>query len=150
MAGQHAKMSGLSIDYRVGTGEHLPVADGAVDIVLCVDVLEHVRDLDAVISEIRRVLKPGGLFLFDTINRTWLSRLLGIWFWEYLAGLAPRGTHDWHRFIPPQELQRLLTHHGLQPGTIRGMLPVWLPFRQGWRFRLIRYTGVLYLGYAVR
>src|SRR5205809_4052206 len=122
--------------FLCGRAEDLPFADASFDVVWCTDVLEHLAGLPAAIAQIARILKPGGLFLYDTINRTWLSRLLGIWFWEYLAGLAPRGTHDWHRFIPPQELRRLLTHHGLQPGTIRGMLPVWLPFRQGWRFRL--------------
>jgi 2-polyprenyl-6-hydroxyphenyl methylase/3-demethylubiquinone-9 3-methyltransferase len=136
--------------FLCGRAEDLPFADASFDVVWCTDVLEHLAGLPAAIAQIARVLKPGGLFLYDTINRTWLSHLLGIWFWEYLAGLAPRGTHDWHQFITPQELRGLLTQHGLQPGTIRGMLPVWLPFRQGWCFRLIRYTGVLYLGYAVR
>src|SRR5712691_2786826 len=133
--------------FLCGRAEELPFADASFDVVWCTDVLEHLAGLPAAIAQIARVLKPGGLFLYDTINRTWLSRLLGIWFWEYLAGLAPRGTHDWHQFITPQELWRLLTQHGLQPGTIRGMLPVWLPFRQGWRFCLICYTGVLSLGY---
>jgi 2-polyprenyl-6-hydroxyphenyl methylase/3-demethylubiquinone-9 3-methyltransferase len=133
-----------------GWAEALPFADASFDVVWCTDVLEHLADLPAAIMHIARVLKPGGLFLYDTINRTWLSRLLAIWFWEYLAGLAPRGTHDWHRFIPPPELRHLLLQHGLQPGAIRGMLPIWLPFRHGWRFRLIRSTGVLYLGYAVK
>jgi 2-polyprenyl-6-hydroxyphenyl methylase/3-demethylubiquinone-9 3-methyltransferase len=136
--------------FLCGRAEDLPFADASFDVVWCTDVLEHLTGLPAAIAQIARILKPGGLFLYDTINRTWLSRLLGIWFWEYLAGLAPRGTHDWHQFITPQELRGLLTHHGLQPGTIRGMLPIWLPCRQGWRFRLIRYTGILYLGYAVR
>jgi len=73
-----------------------------------------------------------------------------IWFWEYLTGLAPRGTHDWHLFIRPQELHRLLTRYGMQYGAVRGMLPIWLWPWQGWRFRLVRYTGILYLGYAVK
>jgi 2-polyprenyl-6-hydroxyphenyl methylase/3-demethylubiquinone-9 3-methyltransferase len=88
--------------------------------------------------------------LYDTINRTWLSRPLVIWFWEYLAGLAPRGTHDWHLFIKPQELCGLLSQHGMRPGAIHGMLPIWLSPWQGWHFRLVRYTGILYLGYAVK
>jgi len=88
--------------------------------------------------------------LYDTINRSWLSRLLVIGFWEYLARVAPRGTHDWQLFLTPAELHRLLTDHGLQPGAIQGMLPVWWSPWHGWRFRLIRYTGILYLGYALK
>lgn len=132
-----------------GRAETLPFADASFDVVWCTDVLEHLPHLPAAIDQIARVLKPGGLFLYDTINRSWLSRLLVIWFWEYLAGLAPRGTHDWHLFITPEELHRLLTQYNLQPGAIHGMLPVWVSPWHGWRFQLIRYTGILYLGYAV-
>jgi 2-polyprenyl-6-hydroxyphenyl methylase/3-demethylubiquinone-9 3-methyltransferase len=133
-----------------GQAETLPFADASFEIVWCTDVLEHLAALPAAIAQIARVLKPGGLFLYDTINRSWLSRLLVIGFWEYLARVAPRGTHDWRLFITPQELYRLLTHHGLQPGAIQGMLPMWRLPRHGWRFRLVRYTGILYLGYAVK
>lgn len=136
--------------FTCGRAESLPLVDASFDVVWCSDVLEHLPDLPTAIAQITRVLKPGGLFLYDTINRTWLSRPLAIWFWEYLAGLAPRGTHDWRLFIRPQELRHLLIQHGMQCGAIRGMLPVWLSPRQGWHFRLVRYTGILYLGYAVK
>jgi 2-polyprenyl-6-hydroxyphenyl methylase/3-demethylubiquinone-9 3-methyltransferase len=151
VASHHARRnSHCAIVFACGRAEALPFADASFDVVWCTDVLEHLPDVSAAITQITRVLKPGGLFLYDTINRTWLSRPLVIWFWEYLAGLAPRGTHDWHLFIKPQELRRLLAQHDMQCGTIRGMLPVWLSPRQGWCFRLIPYTGVLYLGYAVK
>ena len=136
--------------FACGRAEALPFADASFDVVWCTDVLEHLPELPAALAQIARVLKPGGLFLYDTINRSWLSRLLVIWFWEYLAGQAPRGTHDWHLFITPQELRCLLLQHGMQPGAIQGMLPVWWSPRQGWHFRLIRYTGILYLGSAVK
>jgi 2-polyprenyl-6-hydroxyphenyl methylase/3-demethylubiquinone-9 3-methyltransferase len=136
--------------YTCGRAEALPFPDASFDVVWCTDVLEHLTDVSAAIAQIARVLKPGGLFVYDTINRSWLSRLLVIGFWEYLARVAPRGTHDWRLFLTPAELHRLLSHHGLQPGAIHGMLPVWwLPWR-GWRFRLIPYTGILYLGSAVK
>ena len=151
VASRHARGHGRPESvFGCSRAESLPFADASFDIVWCTDVLEHLSDLPAAIAQIVRVLKPGGLFLYDTINRTWLSRPLVIWFWEYLAGLAPRGTHDWRLFIRPQELCRLLTQHDMQCGAIRGMLPFWLSPWQGWRFRLVRYTGILYLGYAVK
>jgi 2-polyprenyl-6-hydroxyphenyl methylase / 3-demethylubiquinone-9 3-methyltransferase len=136
--------------FTCGRAEALPFADASFEIVWCTDVLEHLADLPAAIAQMARVLKPGGLFLYDTINRSWLSRLLVIGFWEYLARVAPRGTHDWQLFLTPAELHRLLTHHGLQPGAIQGMLPIWWSPRHGWRFRLIRSPGILYLGSAVK
>jgi len=69
----HAAAAGLSIDYRVGAGEHIPLPAAAFDVVACCDVLEHVDDVDRVIAEIARVLRPGGLFFYDTINRTFMS-----------------------------------------------------------------------------
>jgi len=151
VASRHARGQGCPESvFACGRAESLPFADASFDIVWCTDVLEHLSDLPVAIAQVVRVLKPGGLFLYDTINRTWLSRLLVIWFWEYLAGLAPQGTHDWRLFIRPQELCRLLTQHDMQCGAIRGMLPFWLSPWQGWRFRLVRYPGILYLGYAVK
>lgn len=74
----HAKESGLNIKYDKGTGEQLPYPDQSFDCVVCCDVLEHVRDLPKVISEISRVLKPNGVFIYDTINRTFISKLVAI------------------------------------------------------------------------
>jgi ubiquinone biosynthesis O-methyltransferase len=148
MATRHAKMSGLSIDYRVGTGEHLPVAEGAVDIVLCVDVLEHVRDLDAVISEIRRVLKPGGLFLFDTINRTWLARLVIVGLGERVLRLGPQGTHDPALFIKPEELRAKLKQHNLNIASLAGIGPRGLNRRFDVTFGPLPTTAIAYIGHA--
>ena len=124
-------------------GLALPFADASFEVVWCTDVLEHLADRPAAIAQMARVLKPGGLFLYDTINRSWLSRLLVIGFWEYLARVAPRGTHDWRLFLTPARTPPPADHHGLQPGAIQGMLPVWWSPWHGWRFRLIRYTGIL-------
>ncbi|MBM7805031.1 ubiquinone biosynthesis O-methyltransferase [Geodermatophilus bullaregiensis] len=77
-ARRHAAQSGLEIDYRVGSGEDLPVQGGEFDLAYCCDVLEHVTDLNQVIRETARALKPGGIHLFDTVNRTWASKLLAI------------------------------------------------------------------------
>src|SRR6056297_1139617 len=74
----HAAQSGLDIRYDTGVGEALPYDDAAFDAVVCVDVLEHVSDLQQVLREVARVLKPGGLFLFDTINRNIIARLVTV------------------------------------------------------------------------
>lgn len=121
----HAAVSGLSIDYRTGTGEHLPFADGSFELVACCDVLEHVDDVEPVMGEIARVLAPGGLFLFDTINRTFISKLAIIKVmqeWRSTAFVPPR-SHVWEKFIKPGELSNRLRRHGLEPREFRGILP---------------------------
>jgi 2-polyprenyl-6-hydroxyphenyl methylase/3-demethylubiquinone-9 3-methyltransferase len=119
----HAAGRGLGIDYRVGAGEDLPGPDAAFDVACCCDVLEHVSDVDRVISETARVLRPGGLYLFDTINRTRTSKLLAIkaaqeWRLTRLTGVA---FHDWGMFITPAELSAVLERHGLALGEIAGL-----------------------------
>jgi 2-polyprenyl-6-hydroxyphenyl methylase/3-demethylubiquinone-9 3-methyltransferase len=116
----HATASGLDIDYHVGVAEALPFDHDRFDIVVCVDVLEHVQSPAATIAEITRVTKPGGRFCFDTINRTWQSRLLLIWLLEDTLRLIPRGVHDWQKFLPPADLQHLLTQSGFSDISIQG------------------------------
>jgi 2-polyprenyl-6-hydroxyphenyl methylase/3-demethylubiquinone-9 3-methyltransferase len=122
-ARRHAEAGGLAIDYRVGTGEAIPLTDGAVDIVVCVDVLEHVEDAARVLAEVARVLAPGGLFLFDTIDRNPLAAFVMVTLGETVLRLVPRGTHDPARFIRPAELRRLARDAGLMPGPFRGFGP---------------------------
>jgi 2-polyprenyl-6-hydroxyphenyl methylase/3-demethylubiquinone-9 3-methyltransferase len=119
----HAAGRGLRIDYRVGAGEELPVPDAAFDVACCCDVLEHVRDVDRVISETARVLEPGGLYLFDTINRTRTSKLLAIKAMQQwrLTRLTDVAFHDWDMFITPFELSTILEGHGLVPGETAGL-----------------------------
>ena len=119
----HAAGRGLRIDYRVGAGEELPVPDTAFDVACCCDVLEHVSDVDRVITETARVLEPGGLYLFDTINRTRTSKLLAIKAvqqWR-LTRLTDVAFHDWDMFITPAELAAILERHGLAPGETTGL-----------------------------
>lgn len=108
VAQKHAIDSGLDINYLHGTGEVLPLDSEQFDVVTCLDVLEHVEDVGQVISEIQRVLKPGGRFLFDTINKTFLSKVAVIWFMEDIARKTPKGTHDWNMFIAPETLKKTL------------------------------------------
>ena len=119
----HAAASGLSIDYRTGVGEALPFSDQSFEIVYCCDVLEHVTDLDRVIAEIARMLTPGGVFFYDTINRTFLSKLFAIKLAQEWPAtrFAPPHLHDWEQFIKPTELQALMSRHGLEPQEVVGL-----------------------------
>ncbi len=130
-ARSHARAAGLGIDYRQASGESIPFPDATFDLVYCCDVLEHVRDLGKVIAEISRVLKPGGVFLYDTINRTFKSWLVMIklfqeWDW---TSLMPPNLHDWRMFIKPDELISVLTAHGLENRGQTGLAPAANPLR---------------------
>jgi 2-polyprenyl-6-hydroxyphenyl methylase/3-demethylubiquinone-9 3-methyltransferase len=171
VAAEHARQSGLDIRYLTGTGESLPFEDRSFGAVFCCDVLEHVRDLSKVISEISRVLKPGGVFNYDTLNRTWASLLVAIKIgqvWKRWAFFPPN-LHAWRMFIKPGEMKSLLRQNGLEWKEHRGMMPdVPIPRLLGYlrkrakgewtyaelagRVRMIesRITAVQYMGYAVK
>ena len=171
VAAAHAEAGGLAIRYVRGFGESLPFQDGTFDAVLCCDVLEHVRDLAAVVAEVARVLKPGGVFVFDTINRTWMSWLVAIKIcqeWRRWAFMPPR-LHAWDMFIKPRELKRLFGQYGLEWRESRGMWPdVPVPRLLGYlrkrvrgewtygelgasvRLRESRWTSIMYMGYAIK
>ena len=144
----HAEAQGRAIAYDVGVGEDLPYADAAFDAVVCVDVLEHVRDLGQVLAEVSRVLRPGGLFLFDTINRNPLARLATITIAEDVLRLLPKGTHDPALFITPRELHAGLVGAGLAPGAFTGLGPRGVNRRGDLIFGRLPFTGVLYMGVA--
>ncbi len=144
----HAQQNGRQITYDVGVGEALPYADQAFDAVVCVDVLEHVQDLHQVIKEIARVLHPGGLFLFDTINRNPLARLATITVAEDILRLLPRGTHDPDMFIKPAELRRAMRTAGLEPGRFTGLGPRGINRRFDLIFGQLPLTAILYMGSA--
>ncbi len=110
----------LAIGYAGGDAGALALADSSVDVVVCVDVLEHVPSVPRVLAECARVLKPGGLLLFDTINRTWLARFVVVWLLEHVVRTIPRGTHDWRMFITPAEMRAHLTSSGFADLTLRG------------------------------
>lgn len=136
-ARSHARQEGLAIDYRMGTGEALPFPDAVFELVYCCDVLEHVEDVGRVVAEIARVLRPGGIFFFDTINRTFRSKLVIIklfqeWSW---TSFMPPNLHDWRRFIKPEELTAILAGAGLQNQGLTGLKPATNPLQT---FRLLR------------
>lgn len=151
VARQHACQSGLDIHYLAGVGESLPLHDNSVDRVVCVDVLEHVHNLAKVLAEVRRVLRPGGMLFFDTVNRTWLSPLLVVTMAENVLRMLPRGTHDPGMFIRPDQLRSQLERLGFQVPPMVGMGPaLGINRRLDSLFGKIPFTGVMYAGYAVR
>lgn len=149
-ARRHAEHSGHTIRYDVGVGESLPYADEAFDAVVCVDVLEHVSDLFRVLAEIERVLKPGGVFLFDTINRNLFSKLATITIAENVLRLLPKGTHDPELFIKPVELRDLMTKAGLAPGPVTGLGPRGINLRGDLLFGPLPFKSVIYMGIALK
>jgi 2-polyprenyl-6-hydroxyphenyl methylase / 3-demethylubiquinone-9 3-methyltransferase len=108
-ARQHAAENSLSIDYRIGKGEALPFPDSSFDMIACCDVLEHVDDPYAVIREVARTLKGGGVFCYDTINRTvWSKIVLKIWQDWRITRLCQPNVHVWEMFIEPGELDTMM------------------------------------------
>jgi 2-polyprenyl-6-hydroxyphenyl methylase/3-demethylubiquinone-9 3-methyltransferase len=127
----HAAQSGLEIDYRVGTAEALAAAGETFDVVLNMEVIEHVTGPAAYLAACRALLKPGGLMICSTINRNPKSFLLAIIGAERVMRWLPVGTHDWARFITPDELFGLLRGAGLEPVDRKGF--VFDPIRWSWR-----------------
>ncbi len=157
IATRHARESGLEIAYAPSVGERLPFASDSFDAVLSADTLEHVDNVDLVVSEAARVLRPGGLFVYDTVNRTWKSRLLLVWLPQNVFHIAPPDTHEYARFIKPDELRTVMARHGLQHCETRGLALKQNPISAGISFARTKKlggfqlgddTGMSYVGYA--
>ena len=148
IAAARAHAGTRDIRYDVGVGESLPYADASFDAVVCVDVLEHVSDLGQVLAEIARVLRLGGVFLFDTINRNPLSRLATITIAEDLLRLLPRGTHDPDMYITPKEMREGLAGVGLVSGAFTGLGPRGINRRFDLTFGPLPLTTIIYMGTA--
>ena len=144
----HARQGGKSIRYDVGIGEALPYDDAAFDAVVCVDVLEHVQDLGQVVREVARVLKPGGMFLFDTINRNPIAKFATITMAENVLKLLPKGTHDPDMFIKPAELTQQLTSAGFTVGPMTGLGPRGINSKLDFTFGRLPGTAIIYMGTA--
>lgn len=118
----HAEQSGLEIDYRHTTAEALAEAGEEFDVVLNMEVVEHVADPLAYLTACQRLLKPGGLMVASTINRNPKSFMLAIVGAERVMRWLPVGTHDWSKFITPGELEDLITRAGLRPVDAKGFV----------------------------
>ncbi|SPH23567.1 Ubiquinone biosynthesis O-methyltransferase [Defluviimonas aquaemixtae] len=118
----HAEEQGLSIDYRHATAEALEVAGERYDVVLAMEIVEHVADPAAFLSTCRALLKSGGLIICSTINRNAKSFMTAIVGAEWIMRWLPRGTHDWSKFIAPDELCRMAGDSGLEPVDRKGFV----------------------------
>ena len=126
----HAEQSGLAIDYRHTTAEDLAAAGEAFDVVLNMEVVEHVADPLAYLTACQQLLKPGGLMVCSTLNRNAKRFAMAIIGAEWVMRWLPKGTHDWNKFITPDELTDLITRAGLTPVDRKGM--VFNPISWSW------------------
>lgn len=109
IATQHAHSYGIKVTYKHTLAEEMdPLKDGMFDVVLSLEVVEHVGNLSSYLNSVARLLKPGGYLIIGTLNRTIGSYIKAIVGAEYVLGLLPRGTHSWNKFITPEELLKNL------------------------------------------
>lgn len=143
VAAAHAQLGNLAISYRCATADVLGDEGLEYDVVLAMEIVEHVADLRGFIGECARLLRPGGLIFVATINKTVRSLVLAKLAAEYILRWLPPGTHDWNRFVPPAELSSILEQEGLKVSRLQGM--VFDPFNWAWRLsedKTVNYVAV--------
>jgi 2-polyprenyl-6-hydroxyphenyl methylase/3-demethylubiquinone-9 3-methyltransferase len=145
-ARSHAAGQGLEIEYRAAQVEDLVAEGRTFDAVICLEVVEHVPDAGAFLKQCAALVRPGGLLLLSTINRTLKSYLLAIVGAEYVLRWLPVGTHQWERFVTPPELARHVEAAGLRAPTFRGL--VYRPLADAWE--LADDTDVNYFAAATK
>ncbi len=127
----HAQMMNVSVNYRATTAEAMVAENHQFDLVLALEIIEHVADADAFIASCAALVKPGGMLIMTTLNRTAKSFAMAIVGAEYVLRLLPRGTHDWRKFIKPADMQRSMEHNALRVIDTQGM--VLNPIKWQWR-----------------
>ena len=125
VAQNHARMMGLDIEYQATMAESL---SKKYDVVLALEIIEHVTEPATFVKTCAGLVKPNGMVIFSTLNRTPKSFALVIVAAEYILGWVPRGTHDWNKFIKPSELAAMARARGLTPHDVRGL--VYTPFKK--------------------
>ncbi|MFA7414633.1 MAG: bifunctional 2-polyprenyl-6-hydroxyphenol methylase/3-demethylubiquinol 3-O-methyltransferase UbiG [Rhizobium sp.] len=130
IAQTHAAQTGVEVDYRAITAEALATAGETFDVVLNMEVVEHVADVDFFISTCASMVRPGGLMLISTINRTFKAAALAIIGAEYVLGWLPRGTHQYEKLVRPEELEAPLTKSGMEVLERTGVF--FNPLRNQW------------------
>jgi 2-polyprenyl-6-hydroxyphenyl methylase/3-demethylubiquinone-9 3-methyltransferase len=121
-ARRHAGAQALAIDYRAERVEELSARGEKFEAAVCLEVVEHVPDVSGFLSVVAGLIKPGGVIVVSTLNRTWKSYALAIVAAEYVLGWVPRGTHDWNRFVTPEELSRHLASAGFASPQFEGLV----------------------------
>ncbi len=144
VAKAHAKKSSLDIDYRHCLSDELLQQPGRFDVVVNTEVIEHVPDQQALLAHCCQLLKPGGLLVLGTLNRTLKSYVFAIVGAEYVLKLLPKGTHDWRLFVKPAEMQSWLAKNGCASFATEGV--AFNPFTGNWRNTAD--TSVNYLMFA--
>ena len=147
IARAHAAEQGLEIDYRQTTAEELAAEGAQYDLVLNMEVVEHVADVAGFMAAAGALTKPGGAMVVSTLNRTPKAFLLAIVGAEYLLRWLPPGTHDWRRFLRPSEVARMLRPAGLEVAEVCGL--AYNPLTDAWRLAP-RDTDVNYMLFAVK
>jgi 2-polyprenyl-6-hydroxyphenyl methylase / 3-demethylubiquinone-9 3-methyltransferase len=160
VAQAHSTFNTEQLQYTQGNAYDLPLKNNYADAIIMSDVLEHLDDLPKALAEVNRILKPGGILLFDTFNRTFLSWFFGIFGAQLLLGIVPNHCHDWDLFVKPKELDILLENNNIRLRHLSGF-DVWfnplhllrtmctgdkLPMH----FSLVDSLSVQYIGQAVK
>ena len=127
----HAERAGVAVDYRATTAEEIAAAGARFDVVLAMEVVEHVADVPAFVAACASMVKPGGLFVSATINRTPKAFMLAIVGAEYVLRWLPRGTHSYDKLVRPSELSTAVTEAGLLVQETIGV--VYDPLRDRWQ-----------------
>lgn len=127
----HAEAMALDIDYRFTTAGDLAEDGASFDVVLNMEVIEHVADRQAFLDDCARLVRPGGLMFLATLNRTPKAYMLAIVGAEYVMRWLPRGTHDWKRFVRPSEMAAWLRHAGMEMREVCGV--AYDPLRGAWK-----------------
>lgn len=142
----HAQEQGLAIDYRHAAAEELAAAGERFDIVLSLEIIEHVADLSSFLAAVGALAAPGGIVVLSTLNRTAKAYALAIVGAEYLLRWLPAGTHDWRKFVRPSELAAGLRRAGIVLAELKGL--GYTPWRDEWA--LVDDLSVNYLAVGVR